>query len=760
MRARLLGVSFGVSLLVFGATAATAQPNQPWMNSALSPDARADLVQAQMTRDEELILVDGYLGVAYPPGFHGPIPAWLKPLLPGAAGYVPGIARLGIPALTESDASLGVANGGNMRPGDTAVALPSSLLTAATYNPSLAFESGAMVGREARAKGFNVMLAGGVNLAREPRNGRTFEYAGEDPLLAGIMVGDSIKGIQSQAIISTAKHFAFNDQETARTVMSVAMEEGEARESDLLAFEIALERGDPGAIMCSYNRYKNVYACENPYLLNDVLRSDWGYKGFVLSDWGAVHSTVAAVTAGLDQESSNGSDARDFFGNDLREAIAKGEVPETRLHQMVHRILRTMFAKGLFDRPVVKSPIDVYGDLAVAQKTAEEGIVLLRNDANRKGGALLPLDPKKRQKIVVIGGFADRGVLSGGGSSQVHGIGHSSAMIVNLGGGRKVIGGQTWQLPRETGVLHATAPLAEIKKLAPKARVGFVGGEDIAAAVAAAKKADVAIVFAHQYMHEGADVIDLALPGHQNELIAAVAAANPNTIVVLETGGPVTMPWLDSVAGVLEAWYPGNGGGAAIARILFGEVNPSGKLPITFPLAESQLPHPIITGQRPDKKIIATTGSPTAYDVIYQEGARVGYRWFEDQKLTPLFPFGYGLSYTTFAYENLKLTGATTIKAEFDVRNTGTRPGKTVAQVYVKPPFDTIRLIGFEKVELAPGETKHVTVYADRRLLALFDADANEWHVAEGDYVVRLGGSATDRAALGTVHVMAGTVKP
>jgi beta-glucosidase len=746
---------FGVALLCL-TVGATAQPGQPWMNTALSPDARADLVQKEMTRDEELILVDGYLGVAHQPGFHGPIPAWMKPLLPGAAGFVPGIPRLGIPALTESDASLGVANGGNMRPGDTAVALPSSLLTAATFSPAIAFEGGAMVGREARAKGFNVMLAGGVNLAREPRNGRTFEYAGEDPLLAGLMVGASIKGIQSQGIISTAKHFAFNDQETARTVMSVSMEEGDARESDLLAFEIALEKGDPGAIMCAYNRYKNVYACENPYLLTDVLRNDWGYQGFVLSDWGAVHSTKQAVMAGLDQESSNGSDAIDFFGAPLREAIAKGEVPEWRLHQMVHRILRTMFAKGLFDRPVVKGPIDVYGDLAVAQKATEEGMVLLKNDK-----ALLPLDPaKKRQKIAVIGGFADKGVLSGGGSSQVYGIGHSKDMIVALGNGTKVIDGVTWQMPRETGVLHRTAPLDEIRKLAPKARVWFTAGDDIARAAAAAKKADVVIVFATQYMHEGADVIDLALPGRQNELIEAVAAANPNTIVILETGGPVTMPWLDRVAGVIEAWYPGNGGAVAIARLLFGEVNPSGRLPITFPLAESQLPHPIITGQRPDKRTIPTNGTPTVYDVIYQEGSRVGYRWFEDQKLNPQFPFGYGLSYTSFAYENLKLVGAATIKAEFDVRNTGTRPGKTVAQVYVKPPFGPVRLIGFEKVDLNPGESKHVTLYADRRLIAMFNADANEWNVAEGDYVVRLGGSATDKAAVGTVHVNAGSVRP
>ena len=746
---------FGVAFLFLCTSGVIAQPGRPWMNTALPPDVRANLVQAQLTRDEEFILVDGYLGVDDQPYFHEPITPSLKAQFPGSAGFVPGIARLGIPALTESDASLGVANGGNMRPGDTATALPSSILTAATFNPDLAFTAGAMLGREARAKGFNVMLAGGVDLAREPRGGRTFEYSGEDPWLAGIMVGESIRGIQSQNIISTAKHFALNDQETARTVMSANIADAEARESDLLAFEIALERGDPGAIMCSYNRINKVYGCESPYLLTEVLKGDWNYKGFVLSDWGAVHSTVAAANNGLDQESANGFDSIDFFGAALRQAVASGQVPEARLHDMVHRILRTMFAKGLFDHPIVKGPIDAAADVGIAQKDAEEGIVLLKNAPN-----LLPLSPAKRQSIAVIGAWADLGVPSGGGSSQVHGIGHSAQLVVRAGGETKVIGGETWQLPRYTVELHATAPLDEIKKLAPKARISFTAGDDIEQAVAAAKKANIVVLFAHQFMQEGWDVIDLALPGQQNALIAAVAAANPNTIVVLETGGPVTMPWLDAVPAVVEAWYSGNGGAAAIARILFGEVNPSGRLPITFPLADSQLPHPIITGLRPDERIMPTNGTPTAYDVIYQEGARVGYRWFEDQKLAPLFPFGFGLSYTSFSYENLKVVGAATIKTEFDVKNTGTLPGKTVAQVYVKPPFGPTRLVGFQKVELAPGESKHVTLYADQRLLAMFDGDASLWRIADGDYTVRLGGSATDKAAVATVHVNGGTVKP
>lgn len=752
MRGRTAGaVFFGLCSI-----GALAQPDSPWMNISLSPDARADLVQAQMTRDEELVLVDGYLGLDYRPGWHEPVPQWMKPLLPGGAGFVPGIPRLGIPALTESDASLGVANGGHMRPGDTAVALPSSILTASTWDPDIAFEGGSMIAKEARAKGFNVLLAGGVNLAREPRNGRTFEYSGEDPLLAGVMVGASIRGIQSQNIISTAKHFAINDQETARTVMSANITDTDARESDLLAFEIALEHGDPGAIMCAYNRINNVYACENSYLLNEVLKGDWGYKGFVLSDWGAVHSTVAAANNGLDQESSNGSDRIDYFGTALKQAVANGQVPEARLHNMVHRILRTMFAKGLFDHPVVKGPIDEDADLAVAQKNAEEGIVLLKNDR-----ALLPLSTKVRQSIAVIGNNADLGVYSGGGSSQVMGIGFNRSLHeVLIGGAVRVVNGQTWQIPNTRIVLHPPAPLDEIQKISRNARVRFATGDDIDRAVAMAKSSDVAIVFVHQWMREGVDAIGLSLPGRQDELIAAVAAVNPRTIVVLQTGGPVAMPWLDQVAAVVEAWYPGNRGGIAIARILFGAVNPSGHLPISFPIAESQLPHPIITGQNPLGRTIATVGTPTAYDIIYNEGSKVGYRWFEDQKIEPLFPFGFGLSYTTFAYDGLKVTGGNTLTVSFDVHNTGSRQGKTVAQVYAKPPIGVSRLIGWSKVDLAPGETRHVTVTADPRLLAMFDSDANLWRVAEGDYVVRLGGSATDRAAIATAHVNVGIVKP
>jgi len=745
----LLGIAF--------AAAAAAENPPPWMNPSLSPDARADLVQAQMTRDEMLTLVHGYVGVDRPWEFREPISNEMRAALPGGAGYVPGIARLGIPALTESDASLGVANGGHMRPGDTATALPSSLLTAATWNQELSYAAGAMIGQEARFKGFNVMLAGGINLAREPRGGRTFEYSGEDPLLAGIMVGQSIRGIESNNIISTSKHFALNDQETARTVVSVGIADSAARESDLLAFELAIELGDPGAIMCSYNRINNDYACEYDYLLNHVLKQDWDYKGFVMSDWGAVHSTANAANHGLDQESANSFDSSDFFGDALKQAVARGDVSESQLRAMTRRILRSMFAKGLFDHPIQKQPIDADADLDVAQRDAEEGIVLLKN-----AGDLLPLPvkPRHRQRIAVIGGRADIGVYSGGGSSQVIPIGNNPSTEFLIGGAVRVIDGQPWKIPNQRIVLDPPAPLDLIRSVSKNARVRFDAGDDLARAAALAKQSDVAVVFATQWMREGVDALSLSLYGRQNELIEAVAAANPHTVVVLETGGPVLMPWLDKVSAVVEAWYPGNRGANAIAGVLFGEVNPSGRLPITFPQAESQLPRPIITGQNPIGLTVPTVGTPTAYDVIYNEGAKVGYKWFEDQKIEPLFPFGFGLSYTTFSYDGLKAAGGATLTASFDVRNTGTRRGKTVAQVYAKPPTGPSRLIGWSKVDLALGETKRVTIVADRRLLARFDSDANLWRIAEGDYTVALGGAFGDRAAVATAHVNAGTVKP
>ncbi|MDB5477000.1 MAG: glycosyl hydrolase, partial [Phenylobacterium sp.] len=541
-----------------------ARAAQPWMNPKLSPDRRADLVIGQMSLDEQIGLLHGVFPrlMAKPPA--GAIQA---------AGYVPGLPRLGIPALTETDASLGIANAG--RKDDDATPLPSGVALAATWDAKTAFASGAMIGKQARQKGFNVLLAGGVNLLRDPRNGRNFEYLGEDPLLAGTLAGASIDGIQSNHIVSTIKHFAINDQETGRMVLSAEIDEAAFRESDLLAFEIAIETGHPGSVMCAYNRVGGTYACENPFLLTDVLRTDWRYSGWVMSDWGAVHG-VGAAKAGLDQQSGQQLDKKVFFDAPLKAAVQSGEVPAGRVREMTHRLLRSMFAAGLFEHPIQAGGLDTAADSLVAGHAAEQGIVLLKNERG-----LLPLAAGAR-RILVVGGHADVGVISGGGSSQV--IPPGSVRFP------PPKGAPLWG---EGQMYHPSAPLAAIKARAPGGEVTFNDGADPAAAAALARNADVVVVFATQWSSEGMDV-SMTLPGEQDALIAAVAAANPRTVVVLETGGPVLMPWRDRAGAILEAWYPGARGGEAIAKVLFGQVFPLGRLTMTFPASEGQRARPTL----------------------------------------------------------------------------------------------------------------------------------------------------------------------
>ncbi len=741
---------------VFALAAAPTQAgdaaSRPWMNPALSPDARADLVIAAMTQDEKLRLVNGYFGVALP-GF--PLPPDIAAAdLPSVSGYIPGIARLGIPPIIESDAGLGIANQLHIRKGDQATALPSGLLTAATWNPDIAFAAGAVLGEEARDRGYNVVLGGAMNLAREPRGGRTFEYAGEDPLLAGTIVGEQMRGIQAQGVITTAKHYAINDQETARTSLSADIDWAAARESDLLAFEIALEHGRPGAIMCAYNKINAVYACENPYILTKALKQDWGYPGWVMSDWGATHSTVAAVNAGLDQESAWIADGNDYFGAPLKAALANGQVPPARLDDMVHRILRSLFAAGLVDRPLATKPTDLAAHAQTVREDAAHGIVLLKNDG------VLPLAAKAR-RIAVIGGYADRGVMSGGGSSQVIPIGNTPDTEVPISGAAHPFPGLG--LFRMAAItLGPPSPLARIAALAPQAHVRFESGDDVAKAVALARNSDVVIVFAVQWMTESEDVPDLSLHAHQDELIAALVAANKHVVVVLETGGPVLMPWLPKVGAVVEAWYAGNSGSAAIADILFGKADAAGRLPITFPASEDQLPRPRIPGSGIVSDPFQPSKPPEAIAVDYREGADVGYRWFARQNARPLFPFGFGLSYTTFAFSGLSVSGGTALTVHVTVANTGKRAGWLTAQVYATPPTSgaVARLVGWRKVELKPGEKREVAVTADLRTLAGFDYAADVWRVAPGSYRVAVGRSSADPQLAATADLAAATLKP
>ena len=724
------------------ALAASVDPARPWTDPELAPDARADLLDAQLTQDEELQLVHGYFGVKGGSIFSKGAPKAFQPQLRNTAGFVPGIPRLGIPPLVESDAGVGIADSGRVRKDDEATALASGLAMAATWNPSLAFSAGSVVGNEARDRAYNVVLAGAMNLAREPRGGRTFEYAGEDPLLAGTMAGAEVAGVESAHVVSTVKHLALNDQENGRMVLSANIGEEAARESDLLAFELAIEGGEPGAVMCAYNRINGTYSCENDFLLNKVLKRDWHFPGWVLSDWGAVHSTVPAVYAGLDQESASGFDRKEYFGTPLIDAVANGQVDPGRLHDMVHRILREMFAKGVMDEPAGVRQSDVAAHMAIVQKEAEEAIVLLKNDS----GAL----PLRRQigSIAVIGSHADLGVLSGGGSSQVIPIGYAKSLMFPVGGSVIVLPGGARAMPTEGQVYDPPSPLAAIAGEVPQAHVAYDSGEDAAHAAQSARGADVAIVFAKQWMSEGHDVANLSLDS-QDSLIEAVAAANPHTIVVLETGGPVLMPWLSHVPAVVEAWYAGNKGAIAIARVLFGDVNPSGRLPITFPASESQLPRP---------QLPSPYAGNTPFDVDYSiEGADVGYRWFARKNEVPLFPFGYGLSYSNFRVSNVAAQGGSTIAVTADVTNDGASEGKETVQVYAAPPGENepemARLIGFSKVGLGPGETRRVSITADPRLIADFDSECPCWHIDNDDYAVRVGTSSADLGPEIDVHL-------
>jgi beta-glucosidase len=714
------------------ASTALAQPSgRPWMNAKLSPDQRAAMLQSAMTLDEEIDILHGDFGLPTKTGRDkGAI---------GSAGYVPGIERLGVPALQESDASLGVANPFNVRKGDGATPLPSGLATASSWNPQLAYAGGAMIGHEALAKGFNVLLAGGANVARDPRNGRNFEYLGEDPLLAGTLAGQAIRGVQSNHIVSTTKHFAVNDQETGRMVLDARIGEAAMRETDLLAFEMAIEAGHPGSVMCAYNQVNGAYACENPHLLNDVLKEDWGYPGWVMSDWGAVHSPEAA-TKGLDQESGSMLDAKVWFDKPLREAVDAGRIPRARVDDMVRRILRSMFAGGLFDHPAAPGgALDYAADAKIAKADAEEGIVLLKNSG------VLPLSSTVR-RIVVIGGHADVGVLSGGGSSQVVPVG-GPALTLKMPGGE---GNPMAQF--RFAIYDPSSPLSAIKAAAPNAVVEYVDGADPKLAAERARGADAVIVFATQWMIEGYDAKDLSLPDNQDALIDAVADANPKTVVVLETGNPVLTPWLDKTAALMEAWYPGAKGGEAIADILFGQTNPSGRLPITFPASEAELPRPAIPG----------AGAPPKqpFPVNYVEGSNLGYRWYEAKGIKPLFPFGFGLSYTAFRYSGLRATGGKTLMVGFTVKNVGSRAGMDTPQVYAAPPGSVRRLIGWKKLALKPGETRRVSITADPRTIAAYDEGAHGWHVAAGDYAVAVGASSADLSLTAKAKLRDSRLKP
>jgi beta-glucosidase len=682
--------------------------------SVIDADVRAAALVAKLTQDEKIHLV------------HGLDNSYNYPR--GCIGYIEGISRLGIPTMYLSDGGVGC------RVGESTV-LPAGICSAAAWDENLAYEYGRVIGKDMRAHGMNINLGGNVNLmGREPRCGRSFETSGEDPILAGVSNAIHIQAVQDQKIVADIKHFAFNDQETNRSGVNVVIDERAARQTDLLAFEIGIKDTTVQSVMAAYNKFRDQYCSENQHLLNNILKKEWGFAGFVMSDWGGTHSCASAANNGLDMEMPG----YDNFGN-LAAAVSANQVPQSRLDNMVHRILRALIASGVVDDPVQIGTVDAGPNLAIAQAVAESGTVLLKNANNQ-----LPLRPAALKTVAVIGPHADRYVISGGGSAQV----------MPLGGGALNDG-----TPAVTGwapvIWQPSSPLETIRaKVGSAANVVFDDGSDHIRAATLAKTADVAIVFAPEWSSEAMDqpsfnFSDVAHspPYDMDGLITAVSNQNAHTIVVLETGRPVLMPWVDKVTAVLAAWFPGQRGAEAIAGILFGDVNPSGKLPLTFPRNASDFPYQNIPNDTAD------------YNYT---GLNVGYKWYDAKKITPLFPFGFGLSYTTFSISNASKTwDGSRLTVELDITNTGTVAGAEVAQIYLSMPASLNeppkRLIGWRKVFLEPGASTHLTLIVESgssaHPLSYWDTASNAWKIGNGDYEVFLGNSSRSMNSLGTLHI-------
>jgi beta-glucosidase len=709
---RRFGIATAVAVLLSSGVASAAGRcgEHPWCNTMLSPDQRAELLTATLTADEKIGLLAGdeFTGVAGGDGSH--------------TGTSDGVARVDLPTIYYSDGPVGVRSG-------KATPMPIPMSVAASFDPANAFLDGQTIGTEVKAKGNDVVYAPTVNILRTPLWGRAFETYGEDPFLIGRIAVGWIRGAQSTGVIANVKHYAANNQEGAgdqadqarpgqplgppptegnRLSVNVVVDERTLREIYTPAFEMAVKDANVGSVMCSYPRVNGTFACENHHLLEDILRRDWGFKGYVLADYGAAKSTGASLVNGLDFDPWPGVA---YSPANVNAALLGGQASMSDVDRHVRLVLRTLFAYGAFDRAAYSyddKQIDQKRDLAAAAKVEAGGIVLLRN----KRGAL-PLRAQRLKRIALIG-TAD-GFTTGGGSANVQ--------------------------PFEVDTPRAAIE----KRVGKKVKVDYLDGSDADAAAAAAKTADVVIVFAADYDTEGIDrrCLTLECPpwnGDQDALIEKVAAAAKKTIVVLETGGPVLTPWRGKVAGLVEAWYPGAGGGTPIARVLFGAADPGGRLPATFPKSEDQYGY---------------SGDPEAYpgvgeEVSYKEGVLVGYRWFDAKKKAPAFPFGYGLSYTRFRYSGLKVA-AHGARVSFDVRNIGRRRGSTVAQLYVgmpQPSADVVQpprqLKAFRKLTLRAGQRRRVTFALGPRAFSYYDVKAPGWAIVPGCYRILVGRSSRD----------------
>ena len=680
-----------VRLPAHSQAATTENPSRPWMNRSLSPQRRAELLVKRMTLDEKILEIHMMNTKEHP-------------------REVAAIPRLGIPALKITNGPAGAGPGDSPHP-VPATALPSAIALAASWDPALAETFGKIAARESADRGEGVIEAPGVNITRVPQNGRNFEYFGEDPYLAGRLAVAEIRGIQSQNVIAEVKHYDANNQETDRKTINEVIDERTLREIYLPAFAAAIQQGHAAAVMCAYPSVNGQFGCENLHQLKDILRGEWGFQGFVQSDYTATHSTIPAALAGLDLEMKHDA----YYDSDMKAAVTSGKLPESVVDTMLIRRYGEMFRFGLFDHPHQPKPIPAKQDGAMARAIAEQCAVLLKNSDH-----LLPLNPKSLHSVALIGPFAGSAQTGGGGSSQVT-------------------------------PLYTVTSMAGLKKyLGTAVTLTYNDGSDPAAAAAIAKTADAALVMVGNKDREGADRPNLSLPPRQDQLVAAVAAANPHTIVVLKTGGPVLMPWLDQVPAVLEVWYPGEEDGNVVADLLFGKADPSGKLPMTFPKTENETP------AHTPEQYPGVDGT-----AVYSERLEVGYRWYDAQNIAPLFPFGFGLSYTSFRLSHVrapsKMEPGKPIQISLEVANTGSRAGADVIQVYISSPASTgeppKQLKGLAKVDLRPGETRIVSVTLDPHAFSMWSTKADRWMVQPGQYEILAGDSSRDLPLHAVLHV-------
>ncbi len=631
------------------------------------------------------------------------------------------VERLGVPSVMVSDGPHGLrkqdekADHLGVNDSIKAVCMPAACATASSFDRDLMGRMGQAIGDSCQHEKLGVVLGPAVNIKRSPLCGRNFEYFSEDPYLAGEMSAAYINGVQSKNVGTSIKHFAANSQEHRRMSSSSNADERTLREIYFPAFEISVRKAQPWTVMCSYNRINGVYASENPWLLTDVLRKEWGFQGYVMSDWGAVSDRVAGVAAGLDLEMPSSGRIND---RKIVAAVQSGELDERIVDQACERILEINYR--YLDNARPETPWDQEADHQLSARIAEECMVLLKNDG------ILPLN--KTDEVAFIGEFAAKPRFQGGGSSHINAF-------------------------RTTSAVEAAQGLPVTYVQGYSAARDMATDEMIAEAVQAAKAAKVAVVFAglpDAYESEGYDRAHMAMPACQNRLIEAVAGANPNTVVVLHNGSPVEMPWLGKVKAVLEAYLGGQAVGIATVRLLYGDANPCGHLAETFPVKLSDNPSYLYYGGEGD-------------EADYREGVFVGYRYYDKKEMPVLFPFGFGLSYTTFACSNLRLSGAKitdqeTLTATVTVTNTGSRAGKTVVQLYVGDRESTVlrpirELKGFEKVELQPGESRDVTFTLDKRAFAYWNAAIHDWHVETGAFTIEVGQSSRDIEVSGEVTV-------